>query len=43
VPPDFRIDADLRRDVGARVERNMRWRVPAWGEATMQAAPASPP
>ncbi|MDR7100556.1 hypothetical protein J2X04_002937 [Lysobacter niabensis] len=43
VPPGFRIDADLRRDVSARVERNMRWRVPAWGEATMQAAPTSPP
>ncbi|MFC5576834.1 exo-alpha-sialidase [Lysobacter niabensis] len=42
VPPGFAIDDALRRDVSAQVQRSMRWRVPAWGDATMR-APQSPP
>ena len=42
VPVDFRVTETLQRDVGLQLERNMRARVPQWGERTMR-APASPP
>lgn len=42
VPDDFRMTESIRRDVGLQLERNMRARVPQWGERTMR-APVSPP
>ncbi|GAB3359700.1 sialidase family protein [Lysobacter tyrosinilyticus] len=42
VPRGFRVSARLQAAVSRRVERNMRWRVPQWGVATMR-APVTPP
>ncbi len=36
-PADFRVTDALRRAVHLRIERDMRARVPGWGEATMRA------
>jgi hypothetical protein len=35
VPRDFHVTEALRGRISAQAERSMRWRIPAWGEATM--------